>query len=234
MCCTEALTRILVFIANFAFLLVGGALLTVGILYKIHFVNYTEAIPEEYNSIQYIPTIAIVVGSTIFLIAFLGCCGTLRSNTCMLTTYAGILFVIFLIQVALGVFALLKIKDTGDLQTQIHKQIANVFPRYNTSASITEAIDIIQQKLECCGTDSPQSWISAGFSVPQSCYDDYDKNNTVFGQGCSDALFNFINSSVQIIAIVALAISLTEIVGAILALCLSNCIRANERRGTYY
>ncbi|CAG9763701.1 unnamed protein product [Ceutorhynchus assimilis] len=228
MCCTETITRILVFVANFAFLLVGVALLSVGILYTIHFTHYTEAIPDQYQAIQYVPTLAIVVGSIIFFIAFLGCCGTIRSSPCMLTTYASILFVIFLLQVALGVFGLLQIKNSSELKVQVSQSINRLFAKYNQTTDYTGVIDLIQQNLKCCGSTGSTSWTTG---VPGSCYDE-DKN--LYAQGCSDAMYSFINGSVRLIAIVALTISLVEIVGAILALCLSNCIRANSRRSGYY
>uniref|UniRef100_A0AAR5QFX1 Tetraspanin n=1 Tax=Dendroctonus ponderosae TaxID=77166 RepID=A0AAR5QFX1_DENPD len=137
--CSEGLARIFVFVTNFAFLLVGLALLVVGILYKVNYTKYTEAIPDDLSSIQYVPTIAIVVGAVIFFIAFLGCCGTLKSNTCMLTWYGAILIVIFLVQVGLGVFALLQVKNETELQAQVENQLTTIFGKNDT-----ELINLIQ------------------------------------------------------------------------------------------
>ncbi|XP_050300327.1 23 kDa integral membrane protein-like [Anthonomus grandis grandis] len=232
MCCTEGLTRILVFVANFAFLLVGVALLALGILHTVNYNHYIDAIPKDYQLVQHVPTIAIVVGSIIFVIAFLGCCGTLKSSTCMLTTYASILLLIFFAQVALGIFGLVTIKDDTDLKKNIEASVQTLFSKYGPNNETNKVIDVIQDNLECCGVTGPTFWISIGQSVPKSCF--ADGALLPYTQGCSSALLNFVMSSVRMIAIVALAISLTEIVGAVLALFLANCIRANQRKGAYY
>ncbi|CAG9763699.1 unnamed protein product [Ceutorhynchus assimilis] len=229
MCCTEAITRIILFVVNFVCLLVGVALLSIGVIYIVNYTQVTEAIPEDYQTIKYIPITSIVVGAIIFLISFLGCCGTLKSNIFMLTTYASILVVIFLIQVALGVFGLLKINDNNDLKTQVEGQMNSIFLKYNQTKNDTEAVDLIQQSLQCCGTTSSQFWPTA--AIPQSCY---SEDNQLFEKGCSEVMFNYIVASVKIIAIMAIAVSVTEVLVAILALALSNCIRNNQRKGAYY
>ncbi|ERL86529.1 23 kDa integral membrane protein [Dendroctonus ponderosae] len=223
--CSEGLARIFVFVTNFAFLLVGLALLVVGILYKVNYTKYTEAIPDDLSSIQYVPTIAIVVGAVIFFIAFLGCCGTLKSNTCMLTWYGAILIVIFLVQVGLGVFALLQVKNETELQAQVENQLTTIFGKNDT-----ELINLIQLNFQCCGTNGPSSWAPA--SIPKSCYSTVD--GTLFQNGCVDSLSNFLTSSVKIIGIVAIAVSAVELIGATLALCLTSCIRDKRRLGSYY
>lgn len=68
------------------FQLAGLALIVVGVLYKLDLDNYTKAIPDDYQNIGLAPTLTIVIGSIIFLIAFFGCCGAIRENPCLLTT----------------------------------------------------------------------------------------------------------------------------------------------------
>jgi len=228
--CSEGLTRIIVFVANFAFLLVGGALLTLGILYTINYSHYTDAIPVEYQVIQHIPTVSIAVGSIIFFIAFLGCCGTVRSSPCMLTTYAAILIVIFLVQVGLGVFALWKIKDNEEMHQQIEKHLEIIFRKYNESSS--EVVNVIQAEFKCCGVTGPNWWSNASLPIPKSCI--ANGTTTEYPTGCSDAVFTYFSDSVRLIGIVALAVSLIEVVSAVLALCLVNCIRSDMRTRSYY
>ncbi|XP_050300330.1 23 kDa integral membrane protein-like [Anthonomus grandis grandis] len=218
MCCSEAIARIFMFVANFVFLLVGVALFALGVFYKVHYTQITESIPQEYQVLQYVPILAIIVGAIIFVISFLGCCGTLKSSICMLKTYAGILIVIFLAQVAIGIFGLVQIKNSDDLRRQVDITINNLFDNYYSGK--TGVVDFIQQNLKCCGTYSPAYWTSKGQSIPQSCYE----STFPFTQGCTDAVYNFLHSSVRYIAIAAIAISVTEILGAILAIGLSNCI----------
>lgn len=67
----------------------GGALLGVGILYKVGYDEITDAIPNNFN-LEFAPTATIVVGAIVFVIAFFGCCGAIRENRCMLITVSSV------------------------------------------------------------------------------------------------------------------------------------------------
>ncbi|XP_030766426.1 leukocyte surface antigen CD53-like isoform X2 [Sitophilus oryzae] len=220
--CTQGLTRIFVFLANFAFFLVGAALLILGILYTVNYTKLSDAIPDDFEAIRYVSIIAIIIGSIIVFIAFLGCCGALRSNTCMLTTYAAILFVIFLIQVALGVYALLKIKDDNQLHSGINSALNQLLQAYYQEDTAQQTFDFIQETFKCCGVKGPSDWNT----TPTSCGS--------YTTGCSNIVFDWILSSVKVIGITAIAVSAVEVIGATLALCLSNCIRNHNRQTSYY
>ncbi|XP_050300331.1 23 kDa integral membrane protein-like [Anthonomus grandis grandis] len=217
MCFTETFARIFMFAANFAFLLVGIILLALGIFVKLDLTKIVESIPEQYQGLQYVPILAIIVGVIIFVISFLGCCGTLKSNTCMLQSYAGILILIFVVQVAIGSYGLVKIKNTDDLRNQVDKSINKLFDHYSGNSG---PVNFIQSKLKCCGTFSPAYWTSKGQSIPASCYED----SVLFSKGCCESVFNLLKGSVKSIAITAIVISVTEVLGAILAVALANCI----------
>ncbi|XP_050300329.1 23 kDa integral membrane protein-like [Anthonomus grandis grandis] len=226
MCCTEAIVRILVFVANIGCLLIGGVLIGLGTYHLINIdSDYFQGIPEEYQVVRYLPTIAIVLGAIVLVIAFLGCCGTLRSNTCMLSTYAIILIIIFVLQVALGIYGLVTINDTDEFQSQINTTVSNLFKQYNVQTDVTGIVNLIQKNLDCCGPDSSSFWISINEKIPDSCYSD---DGALFEKGCSQALYDLIMSSVTIIAIVALVVSLIEILGAVFALYLNNRIKSKK------
>ncbi|XP_066143576.1 23 kDa integral membrane protein-like [Euwallacea fornicatus] len=225
--CSEGLARIFVFITNFAFVLVGLALLVVGILFKVNFTKLSDAIPADAHALQHIPVAAIVVGSIIFVIAFLGCCGTLRSNTCMLSWYGGILIVIFLVQVALGIYAFVQIKDEDSLRSHIQDAVTEIFSKYPKTE---DSVNVIQETFKCCGTNSPNSWLP--LQIPKSCYG--PNEDKPYQIGCVQTLSDYIVGSIKTIAIVAIAVSAIEVVGAVLALCLTGCIRENRRQGAYY
>lgn len=53
----------------------------------------------------------IVVGLIAFLVAFFGCCGASSESSCMLSTYAVIVGMVFLIEVALAIVLLLYNKE---------------------------------------------------------------------------------------------------------------------------
>lgn len=48
------------------------------------------------------PVFLIVVGAIVFVIGFLGCCGAIKENYCMVTTFAVLLAIIFLLEIVAG------------------------------------------------------------------------------------------------------------------------------------
>lgn len=224
--CGKGLARIFVFIVNFLFLLVGLGLLVVGVIYQVNFTKLTDVIPSELSAVGNVPIFAIVVGSIILVISFLGCCGAFKNNTCMLSWYGGILIAIFLLQVALGIYAFLKYQDLNDFKSQITQQLEQVFAKNESGV-----VDQIQQTLQCCGTDGPSYWTNDGLDIPESCY---SSDDTPYEDGCLTVLTNYLSTSIRTLAIVAIAVSTVEVVGAVLALCLTNCIRKERQPRAYY
>lgn len=72
--------------------LVGLGLLVVGVIYQVNFTKLTDVIPSELSAVENVPIFAIVVGSIILVISFLGCCGAFKNNTCMLSWVRYLLF----------------------------------------------------------------------------------------------------------------------------------------------
>ena len=48
----------------------------------------------------------IIVGVIVFIVAFLGCCGAIKEHYCMVTTFAVLLSIIFILEVAAGALGL--------------------------------------------------------------------------------------------------------------------------------
>lgn len=76
----------LLFLLTSFFKLAGLALIVVGVIYQLDLNDYTNAVPEDYQSIGLASTLTIAIGCIIFLIAFFGCCGAVRESPCLLTT----------------------------------------------------------------------------------------------------------------------------------------------------
>ncbi|KAI4460948.1 tetraspanin [Holotrichia oblita] len=214
------------------FELAGLALLIIGVLYKLNLNEATEAIPD---SLELAPTLLIIVGSIVFVIAFFGCCGAVRESTCMLTTYAVILLILFLLQVAVAVYAFLQIRDTDGLKTHFRSALNKLFGTYNTDPVATETVDIIQRSYQCCGMNASSEMSFGNGSYFQSCCaaDIQGPCTVPFATGCFQAVYDFVVGAIKVIGIVAISISAIEIFGAIAALCLSSSIKNQYRRGAY-
>ncbi|ERL86583.1 tetraspanin-12-like [Dendroctonus ponderosae] len=233
MCCSEGLVRACVFVVNFALGLIGIVLLSLGAFYTIQLNQYELGIPEDYETLKFLPIYSMIVGAVAFLISFWGCWGTLKSNTSLLTSYAAILVVLFILQVGLGLFALLHIKNEDDLHQQLEQRLDIAFSKYNQTAEDTAAVISIQTNLECCGTTSPKWWSSVGLEVSPSCYGKSQQADA-FGQGCIQALLAFIVRFAKLTAIIALSVSAIDVIGAVVALYLIKCIKARQIRKVYY
>lgn len=54
------------------------------------------------NSFANVPVFLIVVGVIVFCVGFLGCCGAIKENYCMVTTFAVLLGIIFILEIVAG------------------------------------------------------------------------------------------------------------------------------------
>uniref|UniRef100_A0A8C7WWI0 CD63 molecule n=1 Tax=Oryzias sinensis TaxID=183150 RepID=A0A8C7WWI0_9TELE len=125
--------------------LCGLALVVVGILVQVSLHN-TLKIKDV--SMSGIPIVIIAVGALIFFIAFFGCCGALKEHYCMVTTFAVLLTLIIIIEIAAA--------------------IAGFVFRNKVSA----VQSFFSSSLKCCGVNSSSDWSyldSDGNSVPDSC-----------------------------------------------------------------
>lgn len=55
--------------------------------------------------------LVILVGLTTFLIAFFGCCGASQESQCMLSTYAVIVGLVFMVEIAAAILLLLYTRE---------------------------------------------------------------------------------------------------------------------------
>jgi len=239
--CATSLVKYIVFLFNLAFVLAGIAFIAIGVIFKLDIEDFTAALNKTEINFSLAPTLLIIVGSIVFVISFFGCCGAVRESTCMLTTYAIILLTLFLLQVALGVYAFIQFKDSdAGIKNEIHEELKKTLELYDKDNVARETIDALQSERECCGVDSPADWrqVWNNDSLPSSCCRNLPpqcraSDGDSYRKGCFDPLYNFLQETIKMVGIVVVVIGATEIIGAIIALCLSSSIRNHERRGNY-
>lgn len=61
-------------------------MVTAGALVLVEYKEYKEVVDVDLEAWKAPPICLIVAGSAVFLIAFMGCCGVLRENNCMMMT----------------------------------------------------------------------------------------------------------------------------------------------------
>ncbi|XP_062616942.1 uncharacterized protein LOC134278659 [Saccostrea cucullata] len=98
----------------------------------------------------------IAGGGFIFFVAFLGCCGAILKNKCMLLVYAVIVGLIFAVEASACILAVLYKSDfdkyaKSNLNTLLETRYKGP---YDTSDAISLAFDLAFIILECCGIES--------------------------------------------------------------------------------
>lgn len=230
--CATGVVKYLVFIANLVFALAGLALVIIGVMYKFNS-EATKVLPNDFGLA---PILSIIIGAIVFITASLGCCGAVKESTCMLTTYAIILLSIFIIQLAIGIYAFLQIKDPHDFRNTIRKSYQDTFNHRNQNHEANETIQLTQRWLKCCGVDGPDDWNSN--SLPPSCCENtpnvcYSSSPNLHHEGCAQKMFEFLKSGSNFVGYAAIGIALIEVIGAIFGLCLASSIRNHYRRNIY-
>ncbi|XP_075581119.1 CD63 antigen [Pelecanus crispus] len=224
--------KFLVFIFNFIFWVCGVALIAIGIyaqgaLGKVLVVSSTSASSS--------PIAILVLGVIIFFISFFGCCGAWKESYCMVTTFAVLLSIIFLVEVAAAIAGYV-FKDK--VRSVLEDGLWNAMHKYGEDRLLTEAIDELQRDFTCCGANNYTDWATiepfkTNDTVPRSCCrinttscNVHPSPTTIYEEGCLQSIEAWVKKNIITVAAVALGIAFFEILGIIFACCLMKGIRS--------
>lgn len=247
--CGMNVLKILLFIFNFIFWLLGIALLAVGIWSRVDGASWESLLQE--STVLNAANLMIAAGVIVAVIGFLGCCGAIKKSECMLISYSILIFLIFILEIGAGIFAYTKRNDVQiELQDNLGEIINKSYKQDTKSDdAMTEAVDWFQQNVKCCGSDNPRDWEkSAWFKkqtvpkkfVPESCCKTPAKNcnsgklvalNTtgkIYTTGCVVAGKNFAKDHLWKIGGAAVGIGIVQLFGIVFAICLCKAIRQED------
>jgi len=173
----------LVIFFNVLFLLIGLGLLGYGIYLQLTLEGYEAILGHESINPG---TFLIIIGGTMIIVAFFGCCGAWFENPCMLRTFAALITLLLLLQVIFVLVVYFQ-RDT------IRKHMEETLKDYDTNNAtekepITKLWDTMQQSYGCCGVNRTDDWedvykgSSHPNSVPDSCC-------IVETRGCGEDVF---------------------------------------------
>uniref|UniRef100_A0A3B3CQ94 Tetraspanin n=1 Tax=Oryzias melastigma TaxID=30732 RepID=A0A3B3CQ94_ORYME len=152
---------------NFICWICGLALIVLGIMAQVSLHN-TLRIKDV--SMSGVPIVLIAVGALIFFIAFFGCCGAWKENYCMVTTFAVLLTMIIIIEIAAAIAGFV-FRDK--ISTIVKDSLTDMIENYkNGTKEFKASVDGVQEKWKCCGVNSSSDWSyldSDGNTVPDSC-----------------------------------------------------------------
>lgn len=233
--------KYVLFTLNFIFVLTGIIIISVGVAVEGTYKGYKHFLDEQFFSV---PTLLIVIGSFIFFIAFLGCCGAYKENYCMILSFSILLVLIFILELAAGISGyVLK----GDTQSLLRNSLNHTMKEYGDVkyADITASWDAVQIKFQCCGIDTPDDWknitivnqTAAGL-LPLSCCDREvgavgiqnctSESKTLHKTGCLQAFGYFISEHAISLGAVGITLAVFQVVGIGFACYIARQIKVNN------
>ncbi|KAM3623436.1 uncharacterized protein V6R79_011173 [Siganus canaliculatus] len=234
MCCT-GLLKTLMFIVNGTIFVAGAVILGVGIWVAVDSDSLMEFLHVENSEVDFsdlstVSYVVIAIGACLFLIGFLGCCGAVTENRCMLLTFFCLVLVIFLAQVAAAIVLFVFQPVVDEL---LDKELRDRIKQdYGEDEALTNFWDNTMAQLHCCGvsnyTDFDNSPFNANGSYPIACcYGGYQNGSCTLNVaealdigGCGAKLVEVIKDSALIIAGVAIGIAFIEIAAMVVSMIL--------------
>ncbi|KAK8787773.1 hypothetical protein V5799_022450 [Amblyomma americanum] len=195
--CGLTCVKYCLFIVNLAVWLLGLAVIVVSAV-ALAGAPTDEAPLAGLQSVRSAAATGLFIGCLLFLVGFLGCCGSMRESPVMLTGYFVILLVIavFLIAVMALAFSYVNSSTMENALNEHFKDVITGGRRDKDPKAQEEDMDtvlFVQAEFRCCGGRGPQDYIESGVAIPPSCYDPRDSQRPyLFQTGCSKAMQKYI------------------------------------------
>ncbi|KAG9342227.1 hypothetical protein JZ751_016729 [Albula glossodonta] len=106
----------------------------------------------------------IAIGVIIMVLGFLGCCGAIKENKCMLLLFFVGLLIIFILLLAAGIAGAVEEEKTKEW---VKDKLQNLLPLSGQPTEVQTDLQALEVEGKCCGLiNGPSDW---GSSVPSSC-----------------------------------------------------------------
>nr|APM87502.1 CD63 [Haliotis discus discus] len=218
----------LLMVFNIIFVIVGCALIGVGAYVQTQLTDVASIFGSEYNG----PGILLIfVGVIIFLIAAFGCLGACRENHCCIMTFAGLLVVIFILEIGGGIAGFV-LRD--QIESTAVKKMEEAQGKFNKT-DVKEGWKFIQQSFKCCGADNYTSWEQFLPQPPESCCKSigsieckdrsYNKTDGIYTKSCTKGIIDWLKSNVILLGGIGIGLAFVQVFGICLACCLGKAIK---------
>lgn len=242
----------MLFVVNFIVWVCGIVVLGVGIYSRVKAGDWSDLLTD--SSVLDAANLLIASGAIVMVIGFLGCCGAIKQLRPLLVVYAILLILIFILEIAGGIYAAVKKDDVlKSLQDGIQKAMTNSYGGDSTAdKGYTKSVDWFQENVKCCGSTGPSSWNNTKWDmkqkqkgvndtkliVPDSCCHSAGCNRvatykqltatTTYTKGCVGESEAFLNSHTKELVGVGVGIAFIQIIGIVFALLLCRSIGKEE------
>lgn len=219
---------------------IGATLVSLGVYLLVKSRDF-EKIVEAPDAAA---VLVVAVGVVTFVIAFFGCCGASQESSCMLTTYAIIVGLVFIVEIAGAILLLVYTQQITDIARDGVSRAVQKYDPKEPKTPVNGFVDILQWSLKCCGAEGKEDYYKKGVrEVPRSCCFDpletgngierlgtcgnLDDANTVlaFGKGCTTALDDFLHLFTGLLAGFLIFAGAIKIIAACFACSLRNAVQ---------
>jgi len=221
--CGMACVKYLLFIFNFIFFLSGLGLIVIGAYVKT---QYGEYLTFADGTLTNAAVFLIALGVIVFIIGFLGCCGAIRESYCMVTTFAVLLGIIFVLEIVAGILGFVykgKVKEKGDAA------VARAVTKYDTEDGAKGFLDWTQKTLKCCGKAGAADYDARAKGIPGSCCgkanDKMCSKSEAHKKGCTMKFEEFVKDNLLLVGGFAIGIAFIQLLGIVFACCLMSAIK---------
>ncbi|KAM4722181.1 tetraspanin-18 [Rhinophrynus dorsalis] len=233
--------KYLMFIFNFFIFLGGAFLLGLGVWVLVDPTGFREIIAA--NPLLFMGAYLVLsMGAMLFLLGFLGCCGAIRENKCLLLFFFMFILVIFLAELSAAILAFLFRENlTRDFFT---KEVKRHYHGSNSSEVFSSTWNSVMITFGCCGVNGPDDFEDAHRfrsqhphdMVPEACCRreiqgrdgeivskmECIRGNVMFQnrQGCFSVILNSLEPYVYLAGALAIGILAVELFAMVFAMCL--------------
>ncbi|XP_030211397.1 tetraspanin-7 [Gadus morhua] len=215
----------------------GAVLLAVGLWGRVLLGPYLSLLAASSSNA---PLVLMATGTAIILVGLFGCLATCRGSVWMLRLYAVFLALVFLAELVAGISAFI---FRHEMKGSFLRTFQEAVIQYNAQDQRSLAVDNVQRNLRCCGVFNYTSWVSSpsypAGGLPASCclslsdcrpQDLHGPTGAskVHAQGCYNLVTSFLETNMGVIAGVTFGTAFSQLLGMLLACCLSRFISANQ------
>ncbi|XP_078486087.1 tetraspanin-8-like [Ciona intestinalis] len=232
--CGKKCAKYLLFAFNIFVWIAGASVLGIGIYLRvgdnIHNIVSIADIQIYYSGCY----VLIGAGSFMFLLGFLGCCGAMAENRCLLILYSIFLGIIFVLELGIGIWgAVNQTSIENDIQKAFNQTVNN---GSNPDDSFAQSVISLERQFKCCGLANGCSDWKSSESYGCTCDVKTAANGTcvlasslkctngdtpggqyIYKEACYQSIVDFVNSNLWLIVGIGFGIGFVELLGIVFA-----------------
>ncbi|KAL2076566.1 hypothetical protein ACEWY4_027838 [Coilia grayii] len=230
--------KYLMFIFNFFIFLGGAVLLALGVWVLVDPLGFRELVAA--NPLLFSGVYAVLaLGTLLFLLGFLGCCGAIRENKCLLLFFFMLILIIFLAELGAAILAFIFREHLT--RSYFTKELKHHYQGSNSTDVFTHTWNTIMTTFDCCGVNGAGDFEEGLFrllnptSVPEACCqrnryhgnvpflsrEDCLRGSTLLThKGCYSAVVDYFETYIYLAGGLAIVVITIELFAMVFAMCL--------------